>query len=359
MRKRESNFEVLRIISMLFIVFWHIIIYGNMIENCQNEGIKVILEILKFVIVVHVNSFVLVSGYFQSKSKFKINKFFGLIFQVVFYSAFIYLIGIGLGFVKNYNFASILGKFTWNSIAKYWFINTYLIVYLFSDYINKFINSLTKKNLENFLVIGFIVFSIMPVISCGKLLDNTGYNFYHFIYVYVLGAYLRLFSLKKSCYLEKLSINRYRIFLICLFILCTYINYSLVVVADKFDGLNFIFDYMADVFKYNSLNYSLPLVIIQSVVYFELFGTFHFRNNFINYISKYVFGVYLISENEIVRANIYGLLGVKKYFYSYKMVLYMFLITVLIFVVCIFIDLLRDKLFRLVVIKCKKISKLN
>lgn len=357
MKTRESNFELLRIISMLFIVLWHVIMFGNMIYNCQNEGLKICLNILQFIIVVHVNSFVLVSGYFQSKSKFKLNKFLSLVLQVIFYSIIIYLIAIKIGWVKDYSGGSILGKFTINSVGNYWFINTYLIVYLFSDYINKFINSLTKKELERFLIIGFIIFSIVPVISCGKLFYNTGYNFYHFIYMYILGAYLRLFPLNKSYYFKNLSANKYRILLVCLFFICVYLNYSFVLFSSKLKGLNFLLDYVANVFSYNSLNYSFPLIIVQSVVYFELFGTLHLKNRFVNYISKYVFGVYLIHENNIVRSNIYKVLGMNKYFYNYKMILYMFLITLFIFVVCVFIDIFRNKIFKVlsrIVLKVKK-----
>lgn len=353
MEKRESNFELLRIISMLFIILWHVIMHGGMLQTCQNEGLKICLNILQFIIVVHVNSFVLVSGYFQSKSKFKLSKFLTLVFQVIFYSSIIYLVGIKLGVVKNYNWGLILENFTFNSIGNYWFINTYLIVYIFSDYINKFINNLTKKDLKKFLIIGFIIFSIVPIISCGKLLDNTGYNFYHFIYMYILGAYLRLFPLDKSYHLKIFSVKKYRIFLGCLFFICVYLNYSFVIVSRELSNLNFIFDYVSNVFNYNSLNYSLPFVIIQSVVYFELFGTFHFKNKFINYISKYVFGVYLIHDNRIVRSNIYNFLGINKYFYTYKMLLYMFLITIFIFAGCIFIDVLRDKIFK-IVLKLKR-----
>ena len=64
LEERNSNFELLRIVSMLFIILWHTIMHGNMLYNCTNESIKWILEIIQFLIIVHVNSFVMVSGYF-------------------------------------------------------------------------------------------------------------------------------------------------------------------------------------------------------------------------------------------------------------------------------------------------------
>ena len=70
--KRNSNFELMRIVSMFFVVLWHIILHGNVINNCANPTIKILLQIIMFCIIIHVNSFVLLSGYFQSKSEFKL-----------------------------------------------------------------------------------------------------------------------------------------------------------------------------------------------------------------------------------------------------------------------------------------------
>lgn len=68
---RQSNFELLRIVSMIFIILYHIIIHGHVIENSTNAGLNVILNLLIFISLVHVNSYVIVTGYFQSTSEFK------------------------------------------------------------------------------------------------------------------------------------------------------------------------------------------------------------------------------------------------------------------------------------------------
>ena len=71
-KDRNSNFELMRIISMVFIILWHIILHGNMISNSTNESIKFLLNFIQYILVIHVNSFVVLSGYFQSKSNFKL-----------------------------------------------------------------------------------------------------------------------------------------------------------------------------------------------------------------------------------------------------------------------------------------------
>jgi surface polysaccharide O-acyltransferase-like enzyme len=203
--KRLSNFELMRIVSMFFIVIWHVIMHGKMFTNTSSESIKNILKLIQYIIIIHVNSFVLLSGYFQSNSKFKIGKLLDLVMQVLFYITLILIVGnfIGLpiyctNFVRLYNYYL-------SCIDGYWFINYYLIVYIFSDYINKFISSLNYKEYKKFLIIGFVIFSIIPFGCGGKILNNIGYNFYSFIYLYILGAFLRIYPINECKKMKNIS----------------------------------------------------------------------------------------------------------------------------------------------------------
>ena len=57
---RQSNFELMRIVSMLFIIIWHIIVHGGII-NCTGT-LKLVIDFIYLFTVVHVNSFVLLTG---------------------------------------------------------------------------------------------------------------------------------------------------------------------------------------------------------------------------------------------------------------------------------------------------------
>ena len=107
---RESNFELMRIVSMILIIIWHIILHGHMIENSRNYAIRTYLSMIQYLIVIHVNSFVILSGYFQSKSRFKLSKLLSLILEVIMYSFVILIVGIKLGFVKEYNIITIISQ---------------------------------------------------------------------------------------------------------------------------------------------------------------------------------------------------------------------------------------------------------
>ena len=108
---RKSNFELMRIISMFFIIVCHVIDSGNLINNCRNSTLIIIFEMFMFLTRVHVNSFMLLSGYFQSKSKFKIKKLFKMILQVWFYLIIFFLIALKFNLIKEINAMTILKLF--------------------------------------------------------------------------------------------------------------------------------------------------------------------------------------------------------------------------------------------------------
>ncbi len=71
---RQSNFELMRIVSMFMIVLWHMLCQGGVLDATTGI-INIFLTFIKAVLVVHVNSFIIVTGYFQCKNKFKFDKF--------------------------------------------------------------------------------------------------------------------------------------------------------------------------------------------------------------------------------------------------------------------------------------------
>ena len=72
---RESNYELMRIISMFFIVVYHmLIVTGGQLINHTVGFTQIFLEVLSLILIVHVNSFVLISGYFQYNRKTSLKK---------------------------------------------------------------------------------------------------------------------------------------------------------------------------------------------------------------------------------------------------------------------------------------------
>ena len=106
--------------------------------------------------------------------------------------------------------------------------------------------------------------------------------------------------------------------------------------------------------------YSAPFVICMSICYFLWFSTLNIKSKVINFIASLVFGVYLIHDNNVIRNHLYYWLDINNdiLITSYSIIFKIFVSSVIIFVSCIIIEYIRQKLFsfvkkRKVYIKCR------
>ena len=87
-KSREANMDLLRIISMLIIIFLHSIDHSGVLENADNSnaGIYFYVRFTYAMCMVCVNIYVMLSGYFLVKSKFRLHKLVSLWIEAAFYS---------------------------------------------------------------------------------------------------------------------------------------------------------------------------------------------------------------------------------------------------------------------------------
>lgn len=351
-KERNSSYELMRIVSMFLIVLYHVIVHGKMIENCENAGLKILLELIKFFTLVHVNSFILVTGYFQINSKFNQKKLWSLIGSNWFYRLAIMILFSVFGIVNLDKVTMVMEGFPIN-LNEYWFFKNYLLLYCLVPFINKGILSMNKKTFQKMIIVMFIVFSIAPAVTGGEFFFNNGFSLYQFVFLYILGAYLRKYPIDKSYIFKIMSKNMYKIVLITIFFVCFISNYVLYSYADSISWINSGFKTISNYIRWTSLNYSCPFVIIQSIAYFLYFGTLDFKNKFINKIASLTFGIYLIHDNNFMRRNIYIWLKIDNGpIYSYNFIIYMFVIAIVIFIVCMLIEFIRQTF-------CRKIQNLK
>lgn len=359
MRKnREINFELMRIVSMLLIVTCHVIDSGKLISNCTNDTLIIVFEIIMFLTRVHVCSFMLLTGYFQSNSKFKLKKLIMMFLQVFFYLILFFLIALKMGLVSDLHLIDIIKLVLPSSISEYWFVSAYVITYIFSDYINKFINRITRKEHKNIIILGFVVLCILPYLSGLRFLNNDGFNFFHFIYLYIIGAYLRRFPLKKTYHFRRMNKNLYIMFMFLLFISMFMLNYFIILFSSRIRGANSIFTYISNNILVVKYCYSNPFTVIQSIAYFEIFNCIRIKNRLISYISKNVLGVYLFHENFYVKKVLYKYLKIDTgMYYSYKKFVYFIVAIIVIFVIGITIEIIRRFIEKSVIMLIKRIKK--
>ena len=118
---RESNIEALRLLSMLMVLnlhsFWG---YDN------GSGILQVLDFFReSTSVCAVNVFLLISGYFGIKWKWK--SFYNLVFQVFFYSFVVYIVACNLGVVE-FSIRDLLSNVK-GLYASWGFVTGYILLY--------------------------------------------------------------------------------------------------------------------------------------------------------------------------------------------------------------------------------------
>lgn len=184
--QRDSKFEILRIICMLMIVAHHLSYHGGYIFDSVTAVNRGFIDALIVGGKIGVNVFVLISGYFLCCSKFKLSKLIKLLFEILFYSFFIYIIFVATRQVQ-FSVKNLFYSMAPISSNAYWFMTCYVIMYILSPFINKMINSLTKK--EHLLLIGFLLLlqTIFPMVGFSYL-SNVAW----FITLYIIACYLRL-----------------------------------------------------------------------------------------------------------------------------------------------------------------------
>lgn len=355
-KERNSNFELLRIVSMLFIVLGHVIMHGNIKGNTLNPSMMVIFDILSMVVLVHVNSYILVTGYFQSKTTFKQSKLWSIIAECLFYRIAVVAV-FSIFDIKDFSVIEICKAIFPLNIGEYWFIGNYLMLYCISPFLNKFIDNISKKEHQTALIVLTVLFSIIPYLTGNSAIDNSGYTLYNFIYLYLIGAYLRRYPIEESYLFKRCSKQLLRVIFAFIFIMCVVMNYCIYTTANSLVSSNTIFKHFAEWLLGMTGAYSNPIIIIQTIFYFAYFSTFKIKSKFINRVSALTLGVYLIHDNSHVRSFIYKWLKIDRpAITSYKFIIYTLAIALGIFVACLIIEWFRQLLFKL--IGKLKISKL-
>ncbi len=269
---RQSNIELLRILCMFFIVVNHFMGHSLIKYSVLNSHFELnSSHFLLGFIVVGVNCFILISGYFGIK--FKLRGLFKLYLICFFYGILGYFFHL---LIDN----QYLGKtiLNWSIFAlsksEWWFINGYIVLFFLSPFINIPINTMTKRQYILVLILLSIINLYFGYWGGKNTYNYNGFSVSQFVYLYVIGGYIRRFIS-----LEWIKRNKY-LSVIC-YLLC-----SIIV-----GGISIIFQ-SGKVFYYNN-----PLLIISSISLLLFFLSIPFQNKTINWLSSGVLAAYLIQDH--------------------------------------------------------------
>lgn len=346
---RQSNFELMRLISMFFIVVYHMIVPtgGNLINNTIGMT-NVIIDLISLLIIVHVNSFILITGYFQSQNKFSLKKLLSLVFMAWFYKIIIACIFFVIG-IHKFNSIEIVTILSPFEFANNWFLVVYMSLYLISPYINILLNKLNQKEHRKLVILLFLMFSLLPTITNQNTFNNTGFTIVHFVYLYILGAYLRKYPISENIHFKNFSQKKKEFLFFGLYLFLGIFNFLLYEFCEQvlLINNNELLVYICNSIKQNLFFYQTPILIIQSVCYFLFFETISFSSKWINKMAIGTFSIYIITENPYVKNWLYPFLGIEEdVLQGVSIIPKIMIYSIIIMMVCLMIENIRQLIIK-------------
>lgn len=318
MQIRNSNFEYLRIVAMLMVILSHFFVHSGFTIHEGNLLKDVLINSLK-IGEIGVACFVLISGYFLIDLQFDIRKLFKLVFQMWFYGVFILL------FAHIAGTSAITSKYFWGSVLPFyslnWFAKAYLLLYMLFPIINHVLKRTSKKNLEKFIIIFGILWTVFPIYN----LYAGGNVRITVIFIYIIGAYLKMYGAP--------LVDKHRKALLLGSMIAVFSSSATFVhLGGKYDC------FVGRESSFLSLN--SIFVITVGLCTFFYFKELKVKNSrIVNMIAKTVFGIYLIHDNPMLNGWIWrDIFQAKNHYDSAFIFPYAVFCVVVIFVICSIID---------------------
>lgn len=275
-KERQSNFELLRIIAMLFIVTHHLLIKGA--STCgylqpydyNKDGLFGLFA--ESLIVGGVNLFVLISGYFGIRHISKALLKLGI--DLMVYGIIAYIVGVvflGVDF-------SIKGLIKGIDIHN-WFVVNFAVLVLTAPILESSLKNINRRTLEKWLVFLFIANIFFGWIM--GIVNTDGYNYVNFVFLYFIARYIRLTQEEGSK-----VYNCGRKYGLIIWILTGLVLTAGMVGANVFLGKSLKATHY---FGYND-----PLVILSAISLFVVVSSLKIQSRYINIIATGMFGVFLM-----------------------------------------------------------------
>lgn len=281
-KERNSNIELLRILTMIYIISHHLVIHGRVSNffDAQTGINKFCTIFFNLGGIIGINIFYLITGYFQvTKKYFKISHVLRLWLTVFFYSIAILLIMVGTEMVP-FDPVYFLQRLI-PILTKQWvFPSDYLVFFMFTPFLNILLNALSKTTYIKLLVLMLVTMSIIPTFTLGKEIYNS---FVWEAFLYSLAGYIRLYTNP-----ENLSARKYIPIMLAVMVTAT-------VFCTFIPNINFFI-------QYSTIGFALSVLIF--VTFLSINAG---QNKAINTVAAATFGVFLIHDDKLMRQFLWNL----------------------------------------------------
>lgn len=183
---RDSNIELLRIVSMMLIILFHFSVHGPW----PADGVlatDVAVGVLAFGGKLGVNCFVLITGYFMTRSSVRMASVARVVLETWFYSWGL-LILFAVAQPELVTQARLEKAVLPLVSGEYWFITNFVALMVVSPFLNLLFDRLSRRGKSRLAAIGFVTISVLPTLTT---FNPLGSDLLWFFYLYLMGGWIR------------------------------------------------------------------------------------------------------------------------------------------------------------------------
>ena len=284
-QQRQSNIELLRLLSMFALLFLHFYIRSLMPSEVYAEQTgfwKDFPLVLSSLTSLQVNIFILISGWFGIRTTPK--KIIGFYLLCAFYGVFTYLLSLGLD--NSFSIRDLAISFMpFSAMKGWWFVKSYLFLMLLAPLFNKAIEYMSKREFQ-YVLLALVLINSYFGFFCKHEINWNGNTLMQLTYVYFIGRYLALY-LKA----DKLKLRKWT----AVIAVCSIAMYALVWLLND--------NYLHLVKTYTFLLRNNLWSVCNSIVIFLFFTTLKIESKSINWLAKGAFAIYLVHDSVWIGMN--------------------------------------------------------
>ncbi len=328
--QRESNLELLRIIALLLIIADHFAVHSGDFSDKAGTIHTFVLNNLQMCGQVGVSIFVLISGYFLCRSRFRISRILKIELQLLIYSLLIVAV-VNIFHPEEVTSFTVFTAFFPTSFHIWWFATAYMALACLAPFLNKFLASLTLRQHLAFIGVLGAVTLVLPTLTNNASVVSGSLG--RFVLLYAVAAFIRFhpefFNIRPVFCL---------VVAIVFFIFPAFVEPALETVSSDNPWHSLITWTLTS----GTAVEHVPS-FVAALGFFLAFRQFNLgRRRVINFIASTTFGVYLFHEQPLMR-NIIWMDIVKAPEHYIGLGFYPFLVAVVIavFLVGMVFDLIR------------------
>ena len=187
--ERDSRFELMRIVAMMFIIMGHMIGQADIYTHASNIVTRVSLSIIGSGSRIAVNLFVMIGAWYLVDKKFSIERIISIWLRV-----FLVIVPLTalLFCIHKATVVDVINSLFPVMRRPLWFASAYIVMLLFSPVLQRTIQN--KKICEYVIGLCIVLISVTSMIS--KMMDTFIDSFIWFMFLYVIIGYVKTYKME-------------------------------------------------------------------------------------------------------------------------------------------------------------------